>query len=391
VSKRRSARKTVVVGAGVSGCACAAALIEAGFVVTLVDDALDHVGEPCFGPQLAVGSGATREARNVLEGLPDGLRDAWLGCVSASRDGTLMTIDRRMLSIETKRALERMPGLEFRQGLIVGLGAAEEHRSAANETDGPVWVETAFGEELRADAVVVAVGLNLGGTPRAGVGSAGRLRSGEPPSKGLKLALHNLGAEFVSSKAEIGPRFAVSDRVVCGEWPRVLGGVIKRLGGEPVGELLSVRLDRISRQVLDWGAEYPPSPYADEKLWPRVGIVARSAGGALCSVLCPDGLATDEMSASLEYQLGPGRDSEVTGSETQGLLAVSRPKSCVEGLAAVNVGRTGKLDLGLRRDAPVWFTGRAAGSSAYLESLTSGVRTGEAVGSFLLRADERID
>ena len=93
----------------------------------------------------------------------------------------VLNIDRRKISIETKRALERIPGLEFRQGFVTDLrlvaGGDDRQRARVAETAVPrpsaersteptrtdqrVEVETIFGEILEADAVVVAVGTEL--------------------------------------------------------------------------------------------------------------------------------------------------------------------------------------------------------------------------------------
>ena len=74
--------RVVVVGGGVSGCACAARLAATGVQVTVVSSALDVVGLPGYGPEVWAGSGGLSEIVATLDLLPDGLRWAWLNAVS---------------------------------------------------------------------------------------------------------------------------------------------------------------------------------------------------------------------------------------------------------------------------------------------------------------------
>ena len=54
--------------------------------------------------------------------LPLPLRRAWLSSAAVPESGVpVLVVDRRAVSIETKRALERTPGLKFRQGLVTDL------------------------------------------------------------------------------------------------------------------------------------------------------------------------------------------------------------------------------------------------------------------------------
>ena len=109
----------IVVGAGVSGCACAAALASAGLHVTLMNSAMDSVGLPAYGPDL-IGSGeGWGGIEETMAALPLPLRGVWLEAAARPASGeAILNIDRRKVSVETKRALERIPGLEFRQGLV---------------------------------------------------------------------------------------------------------------------------------------------------------------------------------------------------------------------------------------------------------------------------------
>ncbi len=188
----------VVVGAGVSGCACAAVLACKGVRVTVLNSVLDAVGLPGYGPELVVGSGGWAEIGETMAALPAALRGAWLDAASVPDDGApLLTVDRRAVSIETKRALERIPGLQFRQGLVTDLRVlpAESERSG-DPGHGRVAVETVFGEVIEADAVVLAVGLGLGGHVTVGADVLPGGRYGEIPADGLRKALEAMGVSF---------------------------------------------------------------------------------------------------------------------------------------------------------------------------------------------------
>ncbi len=260
----------IVVGAGVSGCACAAALASAGLHVTLMNSAMDRVGLPAYGPDL-IGSGeGWRGAEEALRGLPLPLRSVWLQAATKPASGeAILNIDRRKISVETKRALEGIARLEFRQGFVtdvrlVGSGSGAERglpEKAAARSDGGlagrtpeqaadvperrvcgapeqrVQVETIFGEVFEADAAVVAVGLSLGAPINAGTDAAHRGRYGEPASAGLCAALETLGAEFREVAMEVGPRASVRSARAQGwladqGWSAAQGRVDDGVGGD---------------------------------------------------------------------------------------------------------------------------------------------------------------
>jgi hypothetical protein len=264
--------RVLIVGAGVSGCACAAVLASSGFRVTLVNSAMDRVGLPTYGPDLLGGDGGWERLNEVLDLLPTSLRTVWLqAAVIPTQGEPVLNIDRRRVSIETKRVLERLPGLQFRQGFVTDLrpapvqamrlsrqarpdlgghpdtvaasppearpdyrsdleGAQPGSRRGSPETDVRpaadrlpgvrTEVETIFGEVFEADAVVVAVGLSLGSTivesgdARSGVASSGRY--GEPASDGLRAALETLGVELQVTALEVGPRISVEQAEALG-------------------------------------------------------------------------------------------------------------------------------------------------------------------------------
>ena len=265
----------VVVGAGVSGCACAAALASAGLHVILMNSAMDRVGLPAYGPDLVGPKGGWREAGEVFRGLPLPLRNVWARAATMPASGeAVLNIDRRKISIETKRALEGIRGLEFRQGFVIDLrlvaggddrqqGGPEDagiahNRSVTERTqDRRVEVETLFGEILGADALVVAVGLSFGVRVNSETGAVRGGRYGEPVSEGLRAALETLGAEFGETSLEVGPRVSARTAAERG-WLAGSGSAGAGIPTPSEDLLLPVLPDPPSDS---WPAGYPPAPH----------------------------------------------------------------------------------------------------------------------------------
>lgn len=236
----------MVVGGGVSGCACAATLASAGVQVTVVSSALDSVGLPAYGPDVLGGSDGWEDMLSTLAALPPALRDVWLdaGMVVRPSDEDVrfagiegphtgascglenlpawLNVDRRMVSVETKRALEKIPGLEFRQGLVRDVRLREPAGGGSGVGPGdsrprpPKWVavETVFGEVLESEVLVIAVGLSMGGQVAVGDDRLPGGRYGEMPSGGMREALERFGVEFDEVTLEVGPRFSRDDESV---------------------------------------------------------------------------------------------------------------------------------------------------------------------------------
>ena len=375
-------RPAVVVGAGVSGCACAATLAARGLEVTLVNSALDTVGLPAFGPDVVPGAGGRAEIAEVLTALPEVLRDVWVGAMVAPLGAPFVCVDRRMISIETKRALEAMPGLELRQGLVSDLRIVAAGQDSVGERQGlpSAGAETVFGEVVEGRTVVIAVGLSLGGCVAVGEHVLGGGRYGEATADGLLAALEGLGARFREVCVEVGPRFSGD-----GAWRQVTGGS---------GETASARWEvggrggtgiavPLRREPLgdgrggQWSAEYPPAPYWTDGLWAEEAVVATGKDGLVRPVMSPDGVATGEV-----HLAGEGEWSEVLGGAERGRrrrmgpAMASRPLQRVRGLVVTNVSQSGRLVVEGGPAKAIWVTGRASGATGYLESLLSGVRTG---------------
>lgn len=420
---REAGRRTViVVGAGVSGCACAAAMAAAGLHVVLMNSVMDRVGLPAYGPDLVGDEGGWDRLQETLRQVPSPLREVWLDASTRPASGeAILNIDRRRISIETKRVLERIPGLELRQGFVTDLrvvdsgrsepgsgepglsepglsvrrGAAgeAERQSAACENDARrVQVETIFGEVFEADTAVVAVGMSLGGSTVVGTATVEGGRYGEPASEGLWAALVALGAAFQPSSLDVGPRVSARDALAAG-WPT---GTAQN--GLDVGERESARrspdqggpgngwglMERLVPHAAEesecWPAGYPPAVHRDDAFrvdWivmaPRAGMTEeperREEPDHVAPVLSPDGAATAELYVAPGSAFATRLRIDV--DEDRGLVAACMPLN-VSGKAVAGLGEGGRMSY-LGFPGPLWVVGRAAGAREYAASLASGV------------------
>ncbi|MCX8033378.1 MAG: FAD-dependent oxidoreductase [Thermoleophilia bacterium] len=403
--------RVLVVGAGISGCACAAKLAACGVPVTLVSSSLDVMGQPSFGAVVPVPAGDWRKVTQVLGELPAPLREVWLvSCLAPAVDeadgfGDFFCIDGRMLSIETKRALEQMQGIQLRQGLVRDFrieGEAGLRRL--------VVAETAFGEVLTAKALVLAVGLGLGGTVTVGTWMQPGGRYGETPGEGLRAALESLGVKVTDTEVAVGPRlsFQAGVRLLREEQSSCSEGdkcdrVGRRVSLVPLGERL-VEGGALGpakwQRAVQWPREYPRALHWDDEARREVAqalVVLGRNGVGRCSncesgyfdssnsqssnrkgegapMLTPDGIATGEWYADaeglLEAKLAEGLES---------WCWQSRPGYTVSGGVVQGLTGAGRVVSGRGDLLPVWVTGRAAGACGYLESLSSGMQTAEEV------------
>lgn len=434
----RDEHTVLVVGAGVSGCACAAVLAEQGVDVTLLNSALDRVNLPAYGSELVAGAEGWAEIRETMAMLPMPLRQAWLSSAAVPEDGApVVIIDRRAVSVETKRALERVPGLRFKQGLVTDLrlggprrGEDPQGRGSQEEESALVTVGTVFGETFEADAVVLAVGLGLGGVVAVGDDSLHGGRYGETPADGLKDALEALGAKFRVVGLEVGARYVGDGMGLIETVTRADGNhtrqktvdvrklVLERGRSGSVGELDGLEearsllastfpggwpagADRLGDESgaddsgCGWPASFPPAVHWSKGFPLEEMVVGVGGDEVRVPLVSPDGRATEEIHLSREgadvLRTGEtqGRGAtETVGTDAPSLtgLEVSRPGYSVRALAVQSVGEGGRLELGRGATASIWVAGRAAGASGYLSSLRSGALAGAAIARTLLKA-----
>lgn len=408
--------RVIVVGGGVSGCACAARLSCLGASVLVVSSALDVVGLPGYGPVLDAGESGWAGILEAFSLLPEALRWAWLGSawLLESGDPTLI-VDRRAISVETKRCVEQMPGVSFRQGLVVAI----RHVADAME------VETAFGEIFEADVVVLAPGLALRGEMAVGDDRPAGGRYGEVPANELHDVLARMGMKFRETEVHVGahlsdeqardlrrrfePMSANSPRVAENRSSDVAVAVVslaelmtqpdrpcstgESLADDALAEVLRAvkALGGGETNCRAWPEGFPLPPY-----WTQTPPHPAIMGLSVCTNdetgtdqevwLVPDGTTTCEWyvasrstrpdAEQLEERAGvaSGR-GDVWDSQSAGLVA-SRLEYSVKAMIVDGVDEKGKTEIGQDR---IWVVGRCAGARNYLESLLSGVRAADSL------------
>jgi hypothetical protein len=338
-----------------------------------MNSAMDRVGLPAYGPDLTelVNDGDRQTLDRVVGALPSPLREVWRDALLASTDGAaVLNVDRRRVSVETKRLLERIPGLQFRQGFVVDLRVVETETGNRGAQ-----VETVFGETFQADAVVVAVGLSLGAQTLAGTGATPGGRYGEPSSEGLEAALESLGATFEETLLEIGPRVAT------GSVPRGAhaAGALGQFRS-PAGDLREERLEPLAAQAFGepWPEDYPPAPHRDRSLRETWILMDTGQGedgvpGPRTPVISPDGATTGELYIA---PCTPATTAIQADSEEATGLMATRLDATVRALRVLDLTEDGRLTTSAG-PSPVWLIGRCAGATDYRESLLSGIHAAE--------------
>ena len=380
-SRAAAAPPTVIVaGAGVSGTACAASLAGFGTRVILVNSALDVVGLPAYGPAVETPDRTWTGLAEVFHRLPRDVATAWLAGAQASLgERARVVVDRRRVSMRLKWLLENLPGVEFRQGLVV---------SVERERDVQVLVTTAFGEEFRGEACVLAPGLALRGRVQIGDQRLAGGRYGEVPADRLFECLQRAGVPFRPTVVDVGACVRGADpRRTDDDWVRRNGAASltplarSRLAGLFDGMLSFVDDPRlvaaghaeVRRAMRGWEDRLPlqvehesPSveaPWGDSES--GVGPMGHAGRGGRTELL-PDGVATGEW-----YVASGALRAGLDASE----WTVTRPPHRIEAqvVASGPAGDEGSTGVARVSTMPgVWVCGRAAGARSYVESLVSG-------------------
>ncbi|NLE74920.1 MAG: hypothetical protein GX604_09890 [Actinobacteria bacterium] len=381
----------VVIGAGVSGCACAAVLASRGVATTLVNSALDVTGMPGYGPVLShVRPEEARAVVAALDALPMEMRCAWLSgsllCRPELTEVAGLIVDPRAVSLRVKWVLEQYPQLQLRQALVTAVQA---------DGDGGWIIRSAFDDELRASYVVVAVGLSLGGRLTVGMQTLEGGRYGEVASDELLEVLRGLGVKCEVSSLSVGHTECAtftdlpSGSVAMERLDDARRKTTKRSSAAVSADPWFVWLEAVERwgrESAVWergvsGEERGPAPLLSYSLerndyvrpsWALSGSTQNEDcgdGARDAVVLYPAGLATAEW-ATAERATGNSVDWDMPQEAHR-----SRPGYEVRAYVVRDVddeGRVSGLD-------GIWAVGRVAGASSYVESLASGVRAAAAV------------
>lgn len=379
MSNDRLCKRVVVVGAGVSGCACAAGLASQGVGCVLVNAALDTTGMPGYGSLLGLPDGGDwGKLVRVFAAMPPELRCAWLSGARSLSVGLL--VDPRAVSLRVKWVLEQTEIVLLRQGLVTKL---------ETEGSGGQWrLETAFGDVLWADVVVLAVGLALGGRVQVGADNLGGGRYGEVASDDLLASLMDLGLGVHRTSIEVPPLYCGSllasdksagaaKRSVCGvlpeQWVREFREWEAKIWEwEVQARELSLETGRGPAPLLGYGPEAAASSGS--------GFEAGSGPWSEELGLVPASGCTHEWQAVLDPGAGAGQLTDASDSAlTPSDMTVSRLGYRVTGLVLDEVDETGRVQ-GLDG---LWAIGRVAGASSYLESLGSALRASATIGAEL--------
>jgi hypothetical protein len=348
--------------------------------------------------------------------LPGALRWAWLSSAWLPESGDpVLILDRRAVSVETKRRVEQMPGVSFRQGLVVAM----RHVADAME------VETAFGEVFEADVAVLAPGLALRGEMVVGHDRPTGGRYGEVPANELHDALAGMGMKFRQAEIHVGAhlpdeqasdlqsRFnsisasspqgaenrssdvamAVVSLAELMNQPDRPNSTEERAANDALAEVLRAvkALGSGETDCGAWPEGFPPPPYWTQRL-PRPAILSFSlstndeTGTGQEVWLVPDGTTTSECyvvprPAHADDEQGKERTALAWGSadewdsQSAGLVA-SRLEYSVKAMIVEGVDAEGRTEVGQGR---IWVVGRCAGARSYLESLLSGVRAADSL------------
>src|SRR6516164_3298871 len=195
----------VVIGGGHAGCEAAHAAAKLGCETLLLAVNLDTIGAmPCNPAVGGPGKSHLVKELDALGGVMGLAADATylqMRMLNMSRGPAVQSLraqsDKREYSIWMKRIMESLPNLTLRQGMVKEL-LVEDDRVAG--------VRLAFGDEIRARAVVLSAGTFLEGTIWIGRETMPAGRAGEFPALGLSGFLKKLGFTMGRLKTGTPPR-----------------------------------------------------------------------------------------------------------------------------------------------------------------------------------------
>ncbi|PWT99064.1 MAG: tRNA uridine-5-carboxymethylaminomethyl(34) synthesis enzyme MnmG [Candidatus Melainabacteria bacterium] len=195
----------VVIGGGHAGCEAAHAGAKLGLNTLLLAVNLDTIGAmPCNPAVGGPGKSHLVKELDSLGGVMGLAADATylqMRMLNMSRGPAVQSLraqsDKREYSGWMKRFMESLPNLTLRQGMVKEL--LIENGSVAG-------VKLAFGDEIKAKAVVLSAGTFLEGTIWIGRETMPAGRAGEFPALGLSAFLKALGFQMGRLKTGTPPR-----------------------------------------------------------------------------------------------------------------------------------------------------------------------------------------
>ncbi len=195
----------IVVGAGHAGIEAAYAAARLGMSTVMLAVNLDTIGAMPCNPAIG-GPGKSHLTREVdalggVQGLAADATYLQLRMLNVSRGPAVQALraqsDKREYSRFMKRLMEEQPNLTLKQGMVVEF-LIEGGRACG--------VRLAFGEIIRARAVILCAGTFLEGTIWIGRQTQPAGRAGEFASQGLSASLRALGFQLGRLKTGTPPR-----------------------------------------------------------------------------------------------------------------------------------------------------------------------------------------
>ncbi|MBY0358646.1 MAG: tRNA uridine-5-carboxymethylaminomethyl(34) synthesis enzyme MnmG [Candidatus Obscuribacterales bacterium] len=195
----------IVVGGGHAGVEAAAAASRLGCRTLMLAVNIDTIGSMPCNPAIG-GPGKSQLVKEVdaLGGVMGLAADATyiqMRTLNASRGPAVQSLraqsDKREYGVWMKSYMESLPNVTLRQGMVKAL-LCENNQVAG--------VELAFGDRIKARAVVLTAGTFLEGTIWIGKETMPAARAGEFPAIGLSGCLRSLGFELGRLKTGTPPR-----------------------------------------------------------------------------------------------------------------------------------------------------------------------------------------
>lgn len=184
----------IVVGAGHAGCEAAAAAAKMGCKTLLVTMDMTKFAQMSCNPAMGgIAKGQIVREIDALGGYSGVITDRSMiqfRMLNRSKGPAMWSpraqCDRTVFTLEWRKVLEQLDGLEFWQDTVVGL-------IIENET--VIGVKTSFGVEFLGSKVILTAGTFINGLMHVGQAKVKGGRMGEPPSGGISEQLHEHGFE----------------------------------------------------------------------------------------------------------------------------------------------------------------------------------------------------
>jgi len=270
----------IVIGGGHAGCEAAAAAARLGARTLLLTHKIETIGEMSCNPAIGgLGKGHLVREIDALDGVMGRVADAGgiqFRVLNSSKGhavrGPRAQADRKLYRQAMQAILFNQPNLEIKAAAAEDLITDEKNHISGVITDS--------GEEIRAGAVIITTGTFLRGLIHLGEEKTPAGRVGEPPSRGLSVALERL--DFPLGRLKTGTPARLDGRTI--DWaslemqpgdekPEPFSTLTKTLPNRQIScgithtterthEIIRANLDRApmySGQITGVGPRYCPS------------------------------------------------------------------------------------------------------------------------------------